>query len=75
MRVWGEAQASRTIHSRIGMWENARPITEIPAPIKAEAKREAEMKAWDSARQRTAIVKCPRCLPNSVAPWAQFAVR
>jgi hypothetical protein len=75
MRVWGEGDAKRTHSSYATMWQNAQQITEIPASVKIEAKKEAEAKAWASAQQRYGVVRCPRCVPGSVVQWAQFAAR
>jgi hypothetical protein len=71
MRIWGEGEAKRTHSSYPGWTEGAKPITEIPAAMKTEAKIEAEAQAWGIARQRYSIVRCPRCTPGSL-PWVQF---
>jgi hypothetical protein len=72
MRVWGEGMAKRTVRSTPSMFENARPITEIPAQVKAEAKKAAEASAWAIAQQRYATVKCPRCVRGAAVAWVQF---
>jgi hypothetical protein len=74
MRIWGEGEGKRTHHSNPTMWENARPITELPASVKIEAKKEAEANAWACARQRYGVVRCPRCVPAARVAWARFAV-
>jgi hypothetical protein len=74
-RVFGQGEAKRHKTQGATMWENAKPITEIPSGLKAEAHKEAEARAWDRARALTQQVVCPRCTRGQVPPFLQFAVR
>src|SRR5258708_31360897 len=75
VRVWGTAEAKKTVTSPPGLFTNSQPVREHAAAVRAEGKREAEARAVEYATKTYQSIACPRCAPGQQNPYVQFAVR